>query len=130
MNLTASVTIAKNGKRHYTLLDGETVVDTRKSDRDYSHLAVTVVRCGEWEREKTGKDTRPIVEYAGRLDLAQKRVDAYLSRDAKRETKWVVETYVVPVDGWTPVEGVTRCDCGAKYWDNDTCASCGSVFTP
>jgi hypothetical protein len=24
-------------------------------------------------------------------------------------------------------EGVTRCACGAKYWENDRCVSCGAV---
>lgn len=27
-----------------------------------------------------------------------------------------------------PVEGCTRCWCGAKYWDGLTCASCGEIF--
>lgn len=25
-------------------------------------------------------------------------------------------------------EGVDRCPCGAKYWENDTCVSCGEPF--
>lgn len=24
-------------------------------------------------------------------------------------------------------EGVTRCPCGAKYWENDKCVSCGAA---
>lgn len=24
-------------------------------------------------------------------------------------------------------EGVTRCACGCKYWENDTCVDCGAV---
>lgn len=30
----------------------------------------------------------------------------------------------------TPVEGVTRCHCGAKYWAGNTCASCGDRYQP
>ncbi len=29
-----------------------------------------------------------------------------------------------------PVEGVTRCECGSKYWDAETCHSCGRVYHP
>lgn len=29
-----------------------------------------------------------------------------------------------------PTEGVTRCSCGSKYWDDATCASCGERWTP
>ncbi len=29
-----------------------------------------------------------------------------------------------------PIEGVTRCPCGAKYWDADICASCGERYSP
>jgi hypothetical protein len=27
-------------------------------------------------------------------------------------------------------EGCDRCPCGAKYWENDVCVSCGSKFDP
>ena len=27
-----------------------------------------------------------------------------------------------------PYEGLTRCDCGAKYWDDDRCHSCGDRY--
>jgi hypothetical protein len=27
-------------------------------------------------------------------------------------------------------EGCDRCDCGAKYWENDTCTSCGGAWDP
>lgn len=27
-------------------------------------------------------------------------------------------------------EGVDRCPCGAKYWENDVCVSCGAKFDP
>lgn len=27
-------------------------------------------------------------------------------------------------------EGVDRCGCGAKYWENDRCVSCGEKFRP
>jgi len=27
-----------------------------------------------------------------------------------------------------PYEGLTRCDCGAKYWDGDRCHSCGDRY--
>lgn len=27
-------------------------------------------------------------------------------------------------------EGVDRCHCGAKYWENDHCVSCGAEWTP
>jgi len=27
-----------------------------------------------------------------------------------------------------PIEGVTRCPCGAKYWDGNVCHSCGETF--
>lgn len=27
-------------------------------------------------------------------------------------------------------EGVTRCWCGAKYWDDDVCHSCGEHYHP
>lgn len=29
-----------------------------------------------------------------------------------------------------PLEGLTRCPCGAKYWDDDRCASCGDRYRP
>lgn len=29
-----------------------------------------------------------------------------------------------------PVEGVTRCDCGSKYWHRRACHSCGSAYNP
>lgn len=30
----------------------------------------------------------------------------------------------------TPTEGVTRCDCGSKYWDGNVCHSCGERYSP
>jgi hypothetical protein len=27
-----------------------------------------------------------------------------------------------------PVEGLTRCSCGSKYWDADVCHSCGEPY--
>jgi hypothetical protein len=27
-----------------------------------------------------------------------------------------------------PVEGVDRCYCGSKYWDENVCHSCGEKF--
>lgn len=27
-------------------------------------------------------------------------------------------------------EGCDICDCGAKYWENDTCTSCGGAWDP
>ena len=29
-----------------------------------------------------------------------------------------------------PIEGCTRCYCGAKYWDADVCHSCGDKYRP
>lgn len=29
-----------------------------------------------------------------------------------------------------PLEGVTRCACGCKYWDGTTCHSCGERWKP
>jgi hypothetical protein len=29
-----------------------------------------------------------------------------------------------------PVDGIDRCSCGAKYWDGNTCHSCGQKFDP
>jgi hypothetical protein len=29
-----------------------------------------------------------------------------------------------------PVEGVTRCGCGSKYWDDRACHSCGTAYDP
>ena len=26
-------------------------------------------------------------------------------------------------------EGITRCDCGCKYWENDRCIDCGTPVT-
>lgn len=86
---TASVDVRPNGSRRFTLRQGERVVDTRTSKAPYSHIVVIDVMTGDPER--------PIVEYAGRLDLAEKRVSAYLARDAKRSTPWVVSTHIVPV---------------------------------
>ena len=32
----------------------------------------------------------------------------------------------------TPIDGVTRCECGCKYWEQDRCADCGdrAIVTP
>lgn len=27
-------------------------------------------------------------------------------------------------------EGCTRCECGCKYWENDTCIDCGNKYVP
>jgi hypothetical protein len=29
-----------------------------------------------------------------------------------------------------PTEGITRCACGSKYWDGNTCHSCGAPYAP
>jgi len=26
------------------------------------------------------------------------------------------------------IDGVDRCDCGCKYWENDRCADCGERY--
>jgi hypothetical protein len=30
----------------------------------------------------------------------------------------------------TAISGVHRCYCGAKYWENDVCISCGDAHRP
>lgn len=35
-----------------------------------------------------------------------------------------------PADTPKPTDGLTRCDCGAKYWNDDVCASCGERYRP
>jgi methionyl-tRNA synthetase len=38
---------------------------------------------------------------------------------------------LVHAEQWLiPTEGVTRCECGAKYWDGTKCASCGETYKP
>lgn len=88
---TATVDVRPNGSRKFTLRRGEEIVDTRTSKAPYSHIVVIETASAE--------PYHMIVEYAGRLDLAQKRVSAYLSRDAKRGQRWVLETHIVPVQG-------------------------------
>lgn len=88
MNLTASVTVAKNGKKHYTLFDGDAVVHTRKSDRDYTHIVYV-------EYSNIADNPQPIIEFAGRLDLAQKRVAHYA------KWRYVTGTHIVPVEAVT-----------------------------
>lgn len=29
----------------------------------------------------------------------------------------------------TPIDGVSRCACGCKYWQNATCIDCGYKYT-
>lgn len=46
-----------------------------------------------------------------RAELSRRRVDAV------RGNSWAQE-------------GVDRCECGSKYWENDHCHSCGAEWTP
>jgi hypothetical protein len=34
-------------------------------------------------------------------------------------------TKTIPVRSDADLEGVHRCDCGSKYWENLRCADCG-----
>ena len=54
--------------------------------------------------------------------------------NAKQNTnQWFVAQWEPSATEWfavSPIEGVDRCDCGAKYWDGLTCHSCGESFRP
>jgi hypothetical protein len=53
-------------------------------------------------------------------EIANSRGDGYTASRRIRATRRAATD--------RPTEGVTRCACGAKYWDGDKCASCGDKY--
>lgn len=45
-------------------------------------------------------------------------------------TKRVIIDAAGPTVPAIPREGIDRCYCGSKYWDGDTCHSCGDTYRP
>ncbi|HEY5785251.1 MAG TPA: hypothetical protein VIT65_10780 [Microlunatus sp.] len=51
--------------------------------------------------------------------------------DTMHSNAWFVGRWDDVAQEWvpvSPVEGVDRCECGAKYWDGLRCHSCGALF--
>lgn len=68
-----------------------------------------------WQAVKPGDTIDSIDSIAGRVTFL---------------TPSTVITVNLFTDEVVPTEGVTRCDCGSKYWDENVCHSCGEKYRP
>ena len=46
------------------------------------------------------------------------------------ERKWRQSNVVSMHPAEMATQGVDRCECGCKYWENDRCIDCGAEWTP
>lgn len=68
-------------------------------------------------------DPETIVEYAHTEAAAKRVAEQWSIRQP------LVKYSAEPADDM-PQEGVDRCICGSKYWDDNLCHSCGAKFKP